>query len=139
MFYFFSQTKASSENENVERITESANQNNTIINQDTEGKNRDIEQINIDAEQKIDTSTRDKMPYVEETTAKTKSNDDDIGEMTGETSIARKQTIEEKLIEGDGQQIESPKLQKKKTMKQYPLPVSEEAIPLPPPPSESAK
>jgi len=149
----------SSESENAVTV-ESANQ--SVVSdgqQDTEQKTKNVAAENT--KQPI-APTDESTKNANETSKESKSSDEKVGEqqknsdvsqMTTENKHTTQQTKE--AMEGktemndggnDGQRtsMESPRLQKKakktkKKKEQQQQPVSEQAIPLPPPPTESAK
>lgn len=148
-FFFFLQKV---ESESAATAVESANQSVVPVDQqDIKIENSVAENVKQPiALPSIDESTK----CADETSKKSKPSDGegqkdgDVSQTTNKHATSKQQTkeaMEGKTEVNDGQRssTESPRLQKrtKKTKKkeQQQQPVSEQAIPLPPPPTESAK
>lgn len=143
----------SSENENT--ATESANQSIAPPGQqDIEPKIENLAAENT-KQSVVPTSTDESTKCVNETSKESKPSDGKVGEQQKDGDVSRamtenkhatsKEATEGKTEVNDGQRssTESPRLQKKtkktKKKEQQQQPVSEQAIPLPPPSMESAK
>lgn len=147
----------SSESESAATAAESANQSIVLPGQqDIEQKTENLVE---NAKQPVVSTSTDESTKCAKMSKKSKSRKaegkdgeqqkgDDVSQtMTENKQAASKQqtkeATEEKTEGNDGQRTVSPRLQKKtkktKKKEQQQQPVSEEAIPLPPPPMESAK
>lgn len=151
--YFLLQIKMeSSESESATTAAEFANQSIAPPSQQyTEQKTENLAE---NTKESVVPSTDESTKCVDETSKESKpsdgkeQNDDDVSRTMRENEHTTskqpaKEAMEGKIEANDGlSSIESPKLQKKtkKTKKkEQQQPVSEHAIPLPPPPMESAK
>lgn len=145
----------SSESESAVTAAESANQ--SVVLPDQQDVEQKTENLVENTKQPIVSTLTDESTKCTKMSKKSKSNDGKDGEQQKDDDVSQtitenkqamskqqtKEAAEGKTEANDGQRTESPRLQKKtkktKKKEQQQQPVSEQAIPLPPPPMEGAK